>query len=77
MQGWVDDLAAGEPGRAVEMMARGCRRAGQVTGVDPEAVWQWAFVELTSTGLLMLRLGRGREAERFLAVASKLAHKAD
>jgi predicted kinase len=54
-------------------VARSCRHAGRLTGADPEAIRQWAFTELVSTGLFVLRLGHHEEAETFLAVARKLA----
>ena len=66
--GRLGTLATGGPGR----MAAGCRRAGRLTGVDPEAVRQWAFIEMVSTGLHLRRLG-DQDADRFLAVADELA----
>jgi streptomycin 6-kinase len=73
VQGWIDELAASEPQQALEMVARSCRHAGRLTGADPEAIWQWAFTELVSTGLFIVRLGHHEAAETFLAVAGKLA----
>jgi streptomycin 6-kinase len=73
VQGWIADLAARDPRQASGIVARRCERAGRLAGADPEAVWQWAFTELVSTGLFMLRLGHHQEAEEFLAVAGKLA----
>jgi streptomycin 6-kinase len=73
VQGWIDELAASDPQQALEMMARSCRHAGRLAGADPQAVWQWAFAELVSTGLFILRLGHHEAAETFLAVAGKLA----
>ena len=61
-------LLTGDPGR----LTADCRRAGRLAGVDPEAVRQWAFIEMVSTGLHLRRLG-DPEAGRFLAVADKLA----
>ena len=71
--GWIGELAAGDPQQVLETVARRCRHAGRLAGADPEAVWQWAFAELASTGLFMLSLGHHEEAETFLAVAGKLA----
>jgi streptomycin 6-kinase len=73
VQGWLGELAAGDPQQALATMVRRCRRAGRLAGADAEAVWQWAFTELVSTGLFLLRLGHGEEAETFLAVADKVA----
>jgi predicted kinase len=73
VQGWIGDLAVDDPQQALETVAWRCRHAGRLTGADPEAIWQWAFAELVSTGLFMLRLGHHEAAETFLAVAGKLA----
>jgi streptomycin 6-kinase len=71
--GWIGDLAGGDPQQVLVIVARRCRHAGRLAGADPDAVWQWAFTELVSTGLFLLRLGQHGEAETFLAVAGKLA----
>jgi streptomycin 6-kinase len=68
----IDDLAASDPRRARELMTHRCRRAGLLTGTDPEAIRQWAFTELVSTGLFVLQLGRP-DAEVFLAAADAVA----
>jgi predicted kinase/streptomycin 6-kinase len=73
VEGHIGDLAAGEPRRALERVALGCRRAGRLTGVDPEAIRQWAFIELVSTGLSVLRLGDHDAARPFLTLAGRLA----
>ena len=73
VQGRLDDLAARDPQQALEMVTGSCRRASRTTGVDAEAIWQWAYMELVSTGLHVLRLGDHQEAETFLTVADKLA----
>jgi streptomycin 6-kinase len=54
MREWTEDLLAGDPA------ARGldrCRRLSQLTGVAPEPIWQWGFLEQVSTGLLCLKIG--------------------
>ena len=73
VQGWLDKLAASDPQQALEKVTGSCRQASRTTGVDPEAIWQWAYTEMVSTGLHVLRLGDHEEAETFLAVADKLA----
>ncbi len=72
VHGWIGDLTTCDPREASRIVAGRCERAGRRAGADPEAVWQWAFAELVSTGLFMLRLGHHQEAEAFLAVAGKL-----
>jgi len=37
VQGWIGDLAAGDPQHAVEIFARRRRRAGRLARADPEA----------------------------------------
>jgi predicted kinase/streptomycin 6-kinase len=73
VQGRLDDLAARDPRQALELVTGSCRRASRTTGVDAEAIWQWAYMELVSTGLHVMRLGDHQEAETFLTVADKLA----
>jgi predicted kinase len=73
VQGWLDELAASGPQQALRQVTGGCRQASRITGVDPEAIWQWAYTEIVSTGLHVLRLGDQEEAAAFLAVADKLA----
>jgi streptomycin 6-kinase len=45
-------------------------------GLSPEAVWQWAFVERMSTGLLCAKLGHDDWARPLLAVADAWAEGA-
>jgi streptomycin 6-kinase len=73
VDGWLDELAAQEPRQVLDRVTRACR----ASGADPEAVWQWMFVELVSTGLFVRQLGRLADAARFLTVAGKLATAAD
>jgi hypothetical protein len=45
---------------------------GAVAGIDPVPIWEWAFVERVSTGLLLHQLGDPL-GERYLAVATALS----
>jgi streptomycin 6-kinase len=72
LRDFTDDLLAGARRNAVGLARQRCRRAGDLAGVKPEAVWQWAFTERVSTGLFPLRLGHDRAAEPFLAAAARL-----
>jgi predicted kinase/streptomycin 6-kinase len=70
---WLDELAASDPQQALEKVTSCSRQASRTTGADPEAIWQWAYTEMVSTGLHVLRLGDHEEAGTFLAAADKLA----
>jgi streptomycin 6-kinase len=56
----------------VPMLQGWCRLLAARSGLDAQAIWEWAFVERVSTGLLLLRLGDDRgstwlgSAERLL-----------
>jgi streptomycin 6-kinase len=76
VQGWLDELAASDAQQVLEKVIGSCRQASRITGIDPEAIWQWAYIEMVSTGLHVLRLGDHEEAGTFLAVADKLAASA-
>jgi streptomycin 6-kinase len=66
MREWGEELLAGDP---VAIGRRRCRLLARLTGVAPEPIWQWGFIERVSTGLLLLKLGLDRLANEFLAVA--------
>lgn len=65
MREWAQDLLAGDP---VGLGARRCARLAELTGVEAEPIWQWGFMERTSTGLMALKLGMA-EGREMLAVA--------
>jgi streptomycin 6-kinase len=44
-----------------------------LTGEDPDAIWQWGFIERVSTGLLLLHTGGEAEGRDFLRVAEAWA----
>ena len=44
----------------------------RLTGIDPEPIWQWSFVERVSSGLFLLSLGHDRQARTFLEAADRL-----
>lgn len=69
MREWTLDLLAGEP---LELGKRRCRRLAQLTGVAPEPIWRWGFIERVSTGLLCLEVGLP-EAREMLRVADAWA----
>jgi streptomycin 6-kinase len=59
-------------GDTAGMAAGRSRQAALLTGVNAEAIWQWAFIERVSTGLFLFRLGHREEARPYLAVADRL-----
>ena len=69
MREWSDELLAGDTGRLA--LAR-CELLASLTGVDPEPIWQWGYVERVSTGLTMLDIGMRDEGLESLAVADRL-----
>lgn len=66
MRGWSRALLASD---ALRSGWERCVYLSQLTGEEPEAIWQWGFIERVSTGLLLLQLGRGREGQDSLRVA--------
>jgi streptomycin 6-kinase len=66
---WNEALLAGEPGT---MLRSWCERLQETTGVDAQAIWEWAHAERVSTGLFLLRLGDPYGLP-FLEVAHRIA----
>jgi streptomycin 6-kinase len=66
MREWGAELMAGDP---LVLGRRRCQHLARLSGAAPEAIWQWGFIERTSTGLLLLELGRDEWAHEFLTVA--------
>jgi streptomycin 6-kinase len=54
MREWTDELLDGEP---LQLGLQRCNQIAAQTGVDPEPIWQWGFIERVSTGLLCLQVG--------------------
>jgi hypothetical protein len=65
MREWSEELLAGDPLRLGQ--AR-CRLLHDLTGVDQDAIWQWGFIELVSTGLLLWQLGFRADAVQHFAI---------
>ncbi len=70
LRAWNDELLAGDTTR---LALERCAKVASLTGVDTEAIWQWAFIERVSTGLFLLRLGHSPQAGAYLTVADRLA----
>lgn len=69
LRGWNEGLM----GKYAHNMARGrVRQATQHTQVPAEPIWQWAYIERVSTGLLLLEIGDPETGREFLRVAEAL-----
>ncbi len=66
LRGWCEELLDGAP---VELGRSWCTKFAELTGVDEQAIWEWAFIERVSTGLFMTHLGDEGGAQ-FLEVAA-------
>jgi streptomycin 6-kinase len=69
LRGWNEDLLAAD---AAAVAFRRCEAVGRRTGVDPESIWQWSYIERVSSGLFLLSLGHQAEARLFLEAADRL-----
>ncbi|WP_052131598.1 aminoglycoside phosphotransferase family protein [Planococcus sp. CAU13] len=66
MREWPDELA-------VNPLAEGrkrCHFLSRMTGEDPQAIWEWGFIQCVSTGLLLIKTGREAEGVNMLEVAT-------
>ncbi len=57
---------------AARVLRGWCDRAAGASGQDPQAVWEWAFLERVATGLYVASLGADRVARPFLETAAGL-----
>jgi streptomycin 6-kinase len=72
MRGWSQELLAGNTSR---LGRRRCALLSDLTGVEPQPIWEWGFIERVSTGLLLLHVGRTDLGEETLAVAEQFAEE--
>ena len=72
-QAWNEELLAGD---TVKVALERCDEVASRSGVDPVAMWQWAFIERVSTGLFLLCLGHQAEAAAYPEVSDRLAEVA-
>jgi len=66
MRGWNSELLKGD---ALRKGRERCAYLSALTGEDPEAIWQWGFIERVSTGLFLMQTGQTREGRETLQVA--------
>jgi streptomycin 6-kinase len=70
LRDWSTELLACDP---IALGRAWAERLGHCAGVDPQAIWEWAFIERVSTGLLLKHLGDPKSAA-FLEVAEHWAN---
>lgn len=68
MRDWSAELLVGD---ALRLGRERCALLSRLTGEDPEAIWQWGFIERVSTGLLLMQTGSEREGQDYLRVAER------
>lgn len=69
LRGWNEGLT----GKHAHAMARArVRQLTQHTQVAAEPIWQWAYIERVSTGLLLLEIGDAEEGKTYLSTAEAL-----
>lgn len=66
MRDWTDELLAGD---AVRVGLERCALLARLSGVAPQPIWEWGFIERVSTGLLLLKVGATTVGRDTLAVA--------
>ncbi len=70
MREWSGELLAGDP---LDLGRARCAMLADLTGVDPQAIWEWGMMERVSTGLLCVKLGYQPIGRETLAVADAWA----
>lgn len=70
MREWSGELLAGDP---LDLGRARCAMLADLTGVDPQAIWEWGVMERVSTGLLATKLGYQPTGRETLAVADAWA----
>lgn len=72
MSGWQELILRAENPTA---LVRGwSARLAAATGLDDQAIWEWAFVERVTSGLYLMHHGHHTEARSLLASAELLGH---
>ncbi len=69
MREWSAELLAGD---TVRLAVARCESLANLTRVEPEAIWQWGYMERVSTGLTMLGIGMREDGLDSLAVADRV-----
>ncbi len=70
LRSWTDELLAGDP---VSLAHQRTELLASHTGLEPQPIWEWGYIERISTGLLLHHLNVPKEAGKMLQVADALA----
>lgn len=70
MRSWSGELLAGD---ALALGRARCDFLSSLTGIAPEPIWQWGFMERMSTGLYLMQLGWHDMSRDMLKVADAWA----
>ena len=70
MRDWSEELLAGD---ALALGRARCELLSSLTGIAPEPIWQWGFMERMSTGLYLMQLGWHGMGRDMLSVADAWA----
>lgn len=70
MRDWSEELLLGD---ALALGRARCEFISRLTGVAPEPIWQWGFMERLSTGLYLMQLGWHDMGRDMLKVADAWA----
>jgi streptomycin 6-kinase len=69
LRDWTAQLQGADAARTLWSY---CHRLADRTGVEPDRIWEWGFVERVSTGLYLASFGADGLAARFLSSAEAL-----
>ena len=65
MREWPGEYA----GAPVEAGRRRCEFLGRMTGVDAWDIWQWGYLQMVATGLILLEIGQAALGGEMLGIA--------
>lgn len=69
LRNWSRQLLTGD---ATTLQQHYCRLAADGTGIDQQAIWEWAYLERVSSGLFVTSFGEPDRGRRFLDTAELL-----
>ncbi|MEQ2468083.1 aminoglycoside phosphotransferase family protein [Niallia sp. Sow4_A1] len=65
MREWLDDLTI----NPMENGRKRCLLLSEITSINPQAIWEWGFIQSVSTGLFLIKIGQGEMGLQMLKVA--------